>query len=459
MAEYEVLRQKHVAELMQLIPQQLERTTWSGERLRAERQERLRALVRVAKERSPWHRERLAHLDPQRLREEDLEQIPAMTKDDLMEHWDDIVTDRRLTLDLVERHLDSLTTDAYLLDRYHAVASGGSSGRRGVFVYDWDAWTLSYLGFTRWLLWDRLNDPELTATPMVSGSVAADVASHMTSAQAQTFSSPLLTVHQFPVTLPQQQVVAGLNQVQPTYLHGYASALYQLTHEARAGNLHISPKRIVASAEPLLPEIRAALEETWGAPVGNWWGTTEGGPTGASCTKGSGMHLADDLLIIEPVDEEGRPVPPGVRSAKVYLTNLYNLALPLIRYEITDEVTLLDEPCPCGSQHRRVDDLQGRLDDCFVYAGGLTVHPLVFRSALGRERNIVEYQVRQTDHGAEIAARCLGDVDIPGLRRRIIRELAQLGLKDPEVSITPVGRLEKQTIGKLKRFFPLAKEG
>ncbi len=53
MAEYEVLRQKHVAELMQLIPQQLERTTWSGERLRAERQERLRALVRVAKERSP----------------------------------------------------------------------------------------------------------------------------------------------------------------------------------------------------------------------------------------------------------------------------------------------------------------------------------------------------------------------------------------------------------------------
>jgi len=455
MAEYEVLRQKHLAELWQLIPQQLERITWSGERLRIERQERLRALVWVAKERSAWHRERLAHVDPERLRQEDLEQIPAMTKDDLMEHWDDIVTDRRLTLDLAESYLGSLTTDAYLLDRYHVVASAGSSGRRGVFVYDWDAWTLSYLGFTRWLLWERLNDPELAATPMVSGSVAAEVASHMTSAQGQTFSNPMLTVHQFPVTLPQQQIVAGLNQVQPTYLHGYPSALYQLTHEARAGNLHISPKRIVTSSEPLLPEIRAALEETWDAVVGNWWGTSEGGPTGVSCGKGSGMHLADDLLIIEPVDEEGRPVPPGVRSAKVYLTNLYNLALPLIRYEIRDEITLLDEPCPCGSAHRRIDHIQGRLDDCFVYAGGLTVHPLVFRSALGGERNIVEYQVRQTDKGAEIAARCLGDVDIAGLRRKIIEELAQLGLREPEVSITPVERLERQAIGKLKRFFPL----
>jgi phenylacetate-CoA ligase len=457
MAEYEVLRQKHVAELIQMMPQQLERITWSGERLRTERQERLRALVRVAKERSPWHRKRLAHLDPERLREEDLEQIPAMTKDDLMEHWDDIVTERRLSLDLVESHLSSLTTDAYLLDRYHVVASGGSSGRRGVSVYDWDAWTLSYLGFIRWLLWDRLSAPELATAPMVAATVVAQAASHMTSAQAQTFSNPMLTVHQFPVPFPQQQIVAGLNQVKPTYLYGYPSALHQLTHEARAGNLHIAPKRIVTSSEPLLPEIRSALEETWDAPVGNWWGTSEGGPTGVSCAKGSGMHLADDLLIVEPVDGAGRPVPPGARSAKIYLTNLYNLILPLIRYEVTDEVALLAEPCPCGSPHRRVDDIQGRLDDCFIYKGGLTVHPLIFRSALGRERNILEYQVRQTHNGADIAARCLGDVDMHGLRRKIVQELRQLGLRDPEVSITPVERLERQAIGKLKRFLPLPK--
>jgi phenylacetate-CoA ligase len=455
MAEYETLRQKHIEHMMGLSPEHLQRITWPADRLREEREDRLRHLVRVAKERSPWHRERLAHIDPGRLGEGDLEQIPAMTKDDLMAHWDDIVTDPRLTLDLMESHLDSLTTDAYFLDEYHVVASGGSSGRRGLFVWGWEAWSLWYLAIARWMLWDRLNDPELTTAPPVAAAVAAQVATHMSYAGAQTFSSPLAPVHRFPVTLSTEQIVAGLNQVQPTILIGYPSALYQLTYEARAGDLRISPKRVVASAEPLLPEIRAALEETWNAPVGNNWGMSEGGTTGNSCGKGSGMHLTDDLVTIEPVDEKGRPVEAGVRSAKIYLTNLFNHTLPLIRYEITDEVTLLDEPCPCGSEHRRVADIQGRLDDCFVYAAGLTVHPLIFRSSLGHERNIVEYQVRQTDNGAAIAVRCLGEVDMTGLRRKIVDELAELGLKDPEVSITPVERFERTGMGKLKRFIPL----
>ena len=455
MADYETLRQKHVADMTSLIPEHVQRLSWPAERLQGEREDRLRELVRAAKKGSKWHRERLADVDPEELREEDLQSLPVMTKDDLMANWDEIVTDDRLTLDSVEAHIESLTKDAYLHDRYHAVASGGSSGRRGVFVWGWDSWSICYLGMVRWILWDRLNDAELAAAPLVGAVVAAELASHMTSTVFQTFSSPTITVHRFPVTLSLEQIVAGLNQVQPTVLSGYPSALYQLTHEARAGNLGISPKRVAATSEPLLPEIRAALEETWGAPVGNVWGTSEGGGTGTSCGRGKGMHLTDDLLIIEPVDEEGGPVPPGARSAKVYLTNLYNPTLPLIRYEITDEVTLLDEPCPCGSAHRRVDDIQGRLDDCFVYAVGLTVHPLIFRSPLGRERNIVEYHVRQTDNGAAIAVRCVGEVDITGLRRKIIHELAELGLKDPEVSITPVERFERTGMGKLKRFFPL----
>jgi phenylacetate-CoA ligase len=71
------------------------------------------------------------------------------------------------------------------------------------------------------------------------------------------------------------------------------------------------------------------------------------------------MHLADDLVIVEPVDEHGDPVPPGVRSDRVYLTNLFNLVMPLIRYEITDPVTAINGPCACGSAHRRIADIQG----------------------------------------------------------------------------------------------------
>ena len=163
-------------------------------------------------------------------------------------------------------------------------------------------------------------------------------------------------------------------------------------------------------------------------------------------------------MIVEPVDEDGRPVAPGERSAKVYLTNLFNRALPLIRYEITDEVTILPEPCPCGSAHRCVADIQGRLDDVFVY-DGRRVHPHVFRSALGRHAAVVEYQVRQTAHGARIAVRCGARSTSKRLGREIADALAALGVPRPVVDVTAVERLERDPgPAKLRRFVPLAAE-
>ena len=79
-------------------------------------------------------------VDPDGFEEADLAGLPPMTKDDLMANWDRVVTDRRLTLELVEGHLAGLEADAYLFGEFHAVASGGSSGRRGIFVFGWRAW-------------------------------------------------------------------------------------------------------------------------------------------------------------------------------------------------------------------------------------------------------------------------------------------------------------------------------
>lgn len=177
-----------------------------------------------------------------------------------------------------------------------------------------------------------------------------------------------------------------------------------------------------------------------------------------SCQMGTGLHLSEDLMIIEPVDAEGNPVPPGTRSDKIFLTNLYNPVLPLIRYEITDQITLLDEsePCACGSTHRRIEDVHGRLDDAFFYPGAGSVHPHLFRSRLGGDRSIVEYQVRQTARGAEIAIRCRGEVGLSRLRRGLVDDLVRVGVSEPEITIRQVDNLERQATGKLKRFVPLA---
>ena len=70
----------------------------------------LRELVRIATERSPWYRKRLSGVDIDRLDETTLAELPVLTKAELMEHFDDIVTDSRLSLAGLEAHLSTVET-------------------------------------------------------------------------------------------------------------------------------------------------------------------------------------------------------------------------------------------------------------------------------------------------------------------------------------------------------------
>jgi phenylacetate-CoA ligase len=458
MTDYEDLRQRHLADLAALMPEHVQRLRWPAERLAAERCDRLRDLLRVAIASSPWHRERLAGVDPDGFEEADLADLPSMTKDDLMANWDQVVTDRRLSLDLVERHLAGLEADAYLVDEVHAVASGGSTGRKGIFAFGWREWATAYAGFLRPSVWDRAVSPELAALPLRLAMVGAQHATHMTSALPQTFANPAMQVARFPVTQPLDQIVAGLNTYQPTALMGYPSMLVLLAAEARAGRLRILPRRVTTTSEPLRPEARRALAEAFGAPVANMYGTSEAGPVGVGCFRGPGIHLCDDLVIVEPVDKAGRPIPPGARSDKVYLTALANPTLPLIRFELTDQVTFLERACPCGSAHQLIADVESRLDDVFTYPGGQVVHPHVFASVVRRDSGVIEYQVRQAPAGAEVLV-VGAPAGLADLGQAIVAELARMGVPDPAVEVTVVDHLERQATGKVRRFLPLVTAG
>ena len=455
MIDYETLRQQHRADAIALAPRLIERMHWPADRLAAHRVQRLRELVRTAVARSAWHRERLADAEVPRLDLGSLRELPTMTKADLMAHFDEVVTDHRLTLRRVNAHLQTVDSNGYLFDRYTALTSGGSSGERGVFVYGWQAWAEFWLGCFRPLLRAKQSDPEVRSRPLVLAWVAAGDFGHATAALGRTFAGPNLITHRFPVTLPINEIVDGLNATQPDAVNAYPSALHALAFEAHSGRLRINPRWVLSAAEPLLPEIRTAAEAAWGVPVGNLWGTSEGGGTAVPCAQRS-SHISEDLVIVEPVDAEGRPVAPGERSAKVFLTNLYNHALPLIRYEITDEVTVLSEPCPCGSACPCVADILGRLDDTFVYDNGVAIHPHLFRSALGRRDAVVEYQVRQTPTGAAVAVRRKGPIDADYLSRELEAGLARLGIERPEVTVETVDHLRRDGgPAKLTRFVPL----
>jgi phenylacetate-CoA ligase len=170
---------------------------------------------------------------------------------------------------------------------------------------------------------------------------------------------------------------------------------------------------------------------------------------------GHASHLPDDLCLFEPVDPAGRPVPDGVRSQRIYVTNLYNLALLLIRFEVNDEITVVGGPALADLPSAGFADPQGRLDDTFAYPGGVSIHPHMFRSSLGQHRQIIECQVQQTQRGAEIQVLADAPLHAAGVAMMIEQALAAAGLEQPDVTITQVAVLDRQTSGKLKRFIPL----
>ena len=92
----------------------------------------------------------------------------------------------------------------------------------------------------------------------------------------------------------------------------------------------------------------------------------------------------------------------------------------------------------------------------FVYRIGVTVHPHVFRSALGSEAALIEYQVRQTATGARVAIVSTDHTDVTSLENKIRDALVKLGLIHPDVSIDIVPQIVRQPSGKLKRFIPIA---
>ena len=198
-------------------------------------------------------------------------------------------------------------------------------------------------------------------------------------------------------------------------------------------------------------------EHTLKVPLVNTWSASEVNGGSFPCINGGGFHISEDVCIIEPVNSYGKRVERGERADKIYMTNLFNNIMPLIRYEITDQFKVIDGICPCGSSFLKVEDVLGRTDDQFVYEENIIVHPLNYYSPLFQEPDIMEFLVHQTERGADIDVVVTGIPDFIRLESSIKLNLVQVGLKSPVVNICQVENIKRSKTGKLKRFIPLAR--
>ncbi len=423
--------------------------TWNSERIQRAQRDGLQALLRHAVEHSPFHRRRLAGIDVTTIEPGDLSALPVMTKSQMMDEIDDVFTDRRLHCRDVEAALaDTGAQPIAILDDYVALASGGCSGRRGLFVFDRSAMASYITALVRLPF----------AAPPRSGVLHVALVAAPSAVHATGFGAALTSCDGWPVrfelvpaTLPPAEIAERLNAMQPFMLSGYASMLARLAHEAKVGRLRISPALVTPTSETLLPEMRTVIGEAFGVPVVDGFACTEG-LTGKATPDDDVFVLNTDLCIVEFVDAANRPVPQGVPSAKVLVTNLFNLTQPLIRYELNDVFVREPDADHHGYPRARV---QGRSDDVLRYAGA-DVHPIAIRSVMVRSPDVIDYQVHQTPCGINVLAVATDGLDVDDLSLHLRRALTDAGLDGAEVAVNRVDGLARQAAsGKLRRFVPL----
>jgi phenylacetate-CoA ligase len=275
--------------------------------------------VRHAAASSPYYRERLAPwagtlgTGVGANADVPITELPILTRATLMTEFDRIVCDPRLRLADLERHAAGPDADALYLRGYRVFVDGCRAGdsvtgigagahARALFLYSRAEWTLVPANMLRWMAASGA-----TGLGLRLATIGASSPQHLVTRAFADLGSPVPGAH---------------------------------------GGLGMDDGEMETGVW--------TMGTVDGASLFDAYVMTEAGLIGTECQHRAGVHVSEDLVLVETVDEANQPVPPGVPAAKVLVTNLANYAQPLIRYEVTDRVTLSSEPCPCGRPFARI---------------------------------------------------------------------------------------------------------
>lgn len=418
---------------------------WSRELLQERQQRSLAELRAFALKQSPFYARFHRGLEGR-----PLEALPALTKATLMDSFDEIVTDRSLRLADIEDYLKTLQGDELFHDRYWISATSGSSGRRSIIPNDLTEWATIVASYGRANEWSGVRISPFRRARLAV--VSSRTPFHQSLRVGRSIEMPLVQTCRLDAAQPLAEVVRELNQFRPDVLIAYASMIRVLAEEQIAGRLLIAPRSVNGSSEVLTPETKERAAQAWGVPAFNVYAATETGGIAAECEQHRGLHLFEDLVIPEVVDDEYRPVAPGTTGSRLLVTVLFSRTLPLIRYELTDRAQLATQACPCGRPFRLLAEIEGRTDDIIelpALAGGkISVHPNVFHRALDL-LNASGWQVRQEGDGIRIFIQTPGlKVDSQAIELSVAQSLATAGASPGQVHVEEVAEIPAGPSGK-----------
>lgn len=363
----------------------------SAEKMRSLQNGKLRKLLRFAWEHSSYYR---AVFERAGITEEQLDTLPlscfpTIDKQALLEHFDELVTVSDLKQEnLREFDAGEAADRKPYQGKYHVVHSSGSTGKPGYFVYDEDAWSQMLLGIIRAALWG-MSMPQILGLLMKRPRIVYIAATDGRYGGAMAVGDGIDGVGAkqmyLDIKTPVAEWIRQIREFQPNIVIGYPSAIKILAQLMENGEVGLDAERVISCGEPLGTSLRTYLEKIFRTQVVNFYGSSESLALGVETNPKDGMLLFDDMNVIE------------VENGVMYLTCLYNYAQPLIRYRLSDRLTL---KAPEGGElpFTRAVGLLGRNEDVLWFEDGRGnrefLHPLAIEGFC--IEGLKDYQFRQT---------------------------------------------------------------
>lgn len=378
-------------------------TAWGGrKRIEAKQLKNLRHLVEKARRASPLFRRFYADLPPSS--EVELRDLPVTRKPELMNHFNDWLTIRTLSLEKARAHLRDIGKVGVPLDDVAVFQTSGTSGEPAVIVlpssfveYTYGI-TMARFDRATWKLIREIR--KLGARVTITGGNGHfagvgfnKLVQRLYPALAKGFGVNFIEAEQ-----PINRIVESLNAMRDVaWIVTYPSMLAILVQEKEAGRLRIEPALFTVGGETLTGDLRERARRAFPSlkyGILDPYGCTECLALSFECSHGR-KHVNEDWVILEAVDEAMRPVPDGTLSATVLLTVLANEVQPFIRYDLGDCVRFYADSCPCGSPFRSFE-VEGR-QATLVHVGEVTLSPLVFDLEHEHARRIQLVQTGERD--------------------------------------------------------------
>lgn len=250
-------------------------------------------------------------------------------------------------------------------------------------------------------------------------------------------------------------VAEMIRQQRPNVLVGVPSLFLALGRQMQAAGdapHRLGVEKLICIGEPVrgtdltLSPLGSALQQLWGAMVLSTYASTEMATAFADCTAGCGGHLLPELMVVEIVDEQGRPLPCG-EVGEVVATPLGIEGTPLLRYRTGDMASLHDAPCSCGRVTPRLGPIIGRRAQ-MLKCRGTTLFPAAIGSALHSLPEVQGYYLEvYAEHDLSDRLQVVVGSSDPLLNaERVAALIAAKTRVKPEVHICSVEALFKKTI-------------